>query len=162
MRFIYKILLGMFIFNAMLLFLAGFFTVQDVEPIVSSGAVNVTSEYSGWTPSGASGFLSILFSDANSGGVLGGIGIEGLFAAILGIVGLGLLLVTKNYILAGACFFSAFVVLVFNATKNVVFNISAFSNSWVIEGMYGLVTICIGILAVYTIIDMFTGQQEAF
>ena len=44
MRFIYKILLGLLIFNSMLVFLGGFFTIQGVEPPEKGSAINVTSD----------------------------------------------------------------------------------------------------------------------
>ena len=145
-RFIYTVLLGMIIFNAMLLFLSDYFTVSEV----GSGAVNVTTELSGLSPGTVNPMVFLFGNEVNAGGI-----IATIFGSIAALAGIVIMIATKHFVVAGALFFSAFVVFLFNGTKNIIFTLTNMSGNWIIEGMYTLITICIGVIMIFVIIDMF-------
>lgn len=147
MRFLYKILIGLIIFNSMLVLLAGFFTIQGVPPTESGSAVNVTSDTD--------------FTDYEITG--GFFALDTLTVSVFGIAfGLGILFgwVLKSPIPIAAGLFSGFISAIYIRSASVINNIIP-SGNWIISSIVGLVGIIIGILAAITIIEMFAQQTGA-
>lgn len=154
MRFIYKILIGLLIFNSMLVFLSGFFTIQGVEPPESSGAINISGE--GEVEEGVT--YTEKFSITGEVFKMGTLDILvlGVPAAIGLLVSIGL----KSPVPLGAALFSGFLMLLYVKSATVINNVAPQGN-WIISGIIGLIGICIGILAAFTIIEYFAGQTGA-
>ena len=152
MRFIYKILIGLLIFNSMLCLLGVFFTVDNQLPSSGVNAKNITGDATISGESYGDVFnLGNLFSFDKAGGILFGLSLSvGVFAAWI----------IKSPIPIGAGLFSGFILLLYTNTAGVLNTLTP-SGNWVITGLITLIGIIIAILAGFTIIDMFSGQQEA-
>lgn len=148
MRFIYKVLIGLIVFNSMLVFLAGFFSINNVNPPESSSAINVTSDttYTGYKIAG-----EILSIDLTTVSIMGVSITIGAIASIL----------MKSPVPVGASLFSGFLALLYVKSAIVIDTIVGAQNNWILTGIISLVAILIGILATFTIVEMFAGQVGA-
>jgi len=157
MRFVYKWLLGLIIFNSVLVMFAGFFTIGDISPIGADDALNMTSDAVFQDPDTGEWFtyaetfeLSDLFSaDEGTVTILGiGLGLTVLFGWAL-----------KSPIPIGAGLFGTFIaILAYNTSA--VFN-SIAPDNWIVNGLIALIGIVIGILGALAIVEMFAGQTGA-
>jgi len=143
----------MLIFNAVLIYLSPTFSIQNVAPSENSSAVDISTEYGHISPDITNPFVLLFGSGVGVSGLFSGLGV--FISGLLAIGGVGALILLKNYILAGALFFSAFLVFLFNATKNVITVITNSSGNLIVDSIFTLITICISIIAVFVIIDMF-------
>ena len=132
MRFIYKLLLGLVLFNSFLALFAGFFSIGGTNPVESESAINVTSDidYTSYEITGD--FFSW---DTATIAVMGTSIALGLFASW----------VMKSPVPIGAALFSGIVSSLYLQSASVISNITP-SDNWIITSIIGLVGICIGIL----------------
>ena len=131
----------------MLVFLGGYFAIQGVEPSEKSGAINITSDpdYTGYKITGE--VLSIGLSEVSIIGISVGLGFLASWAI-------------KSPVPIGAGLFSGILAALYIRSATVINNITPQGN-WVISGIIGIIGICIGILAAFTIIEYFAGQTGA-
>lgn len=147
MRFIYKILIGLILFNSMLVFLAGTFAIQGTVPHESSYAINVSSNET--------------FSSYSIAGEI--FSLDGVILTIIGVtvtVGAFLSWAIKSPVPIGAAIFSSIISTLYYNGAKVIENLIPQGN-WILFGIITVVGIIIGILAAFTIIEMFAGQAGA-
>jgi len=155
MRFIYQVLLGLIVFNGMLI-ISGIFISGGQE----SGAVDVTSDedYTRFGDMNNSNFLmDLLFGNTGQGG---------LISAITILTGSGLISwVTKSPIPFGIGAFLGIVTLLYvNAVSVVIGMGSGFGSSIYGNALTMLITIigvAIGLLSAFTISEAFMQQSGA-
>jgi hypothetical protein len=134
----------------MLVFLAGFFAINSVEPVESSSAINITSS-----------------SDYTDYKITGGImSIDGTSViAILGVsvsIGIFVSWIMKSPVPVGAALFSGFIAALYIGVWSAINNlVQASWSSWIITGIVSMVAILIGLICGFTIIEMFAGQAGA-
>lgn len=144
MRFIYIILLGMLIFNGMIIIFSPYF---PAESLVSSGATDPSS-----SDSPTSQYMNITNKDTIVSIITAGGGIF-VGAVVLAVV-------TKNIVWIGAGAFVAFIVGLWAGISNPITGIlSYFSHSGV--SLYSLFLICLGIVITASVIEMFVQQRGA-
>ena len=133
----------------MLVFLGGFFTIQGVEPPEKGSAINVTSDpdYSSYNIAG-----EVFAIDDVLVGILGA-------SVILGGLSAWAL---KSPIPIGAALFSGFLALLYVRSATIINDITPEGQvGWIIPAIIGLIGICIGILAAFTIIEYLAQQTGA-
>lgn len=145
MKFLYKIILGLLLFNSILLLFSGFFTTDTSQ----YDAINVSEEsnYTGYKITG--GFFSF-----DGAGVTLGIGaftIPFLFGLLSGWL-------LKSPVPIGAGLFSGLIAGFYVGTATILYNLTT---NVIINSMIGLIGIGIGILAFIAIIEMFSGTGGA-
>lgn len=145
MRFIYKILLGLIIFNSMLVFLAGFFAINGVNPVEENAAYNFTDD-----PDYQSYIITGDIFDVTTLSIFG-------VSITIGLISSALL---HSPVPLGACFFSGFIAALYIKSAGVIGNLAP-SGNWIISGIITLVGIAIGLIAAFTIIEFFAGQAGA-
>jgi hypothetical protein len=152
MRFIYKILIGLLIFNSMLIFLGGFFTTSTGDPSASTNAVNITGDATIDGKSYTDKFkLENLFTfDEITGSIFGISLVVGALASWA----------IKSPVPIAAGIFSAFISLIYANSANIINSITPQDN-WILTGLITLIGILIAIIAGFTIIEMFAGQTGA-
>lgn len=147
MRFVYQILLGLILFNAMLFLTGPFFPSQTTY-----GAVNITGE-AGYTQYGdfssPSFFFNLLWGENGMGGLAG--------LTLLGIAALAAVFL-KSPILFGVGAFLGFITSIYVNTFDMLYYLS---DNWIVQGIIALIGICIGILVLYTVIETVSQQQGA-
>ena len=137
MKFVYFIILGLVIFNSVLIITSGIFNTSLGDD---------ASDYSKYSLSTPSSIISILTSTASIG-AWGTLTVAGIIFAI------GL----KNYIFVGIGLFLGLVTALYIGASDILFKIS--SNNVYISGIITLIGIVIGILVLYNVVEMFTQQQ---
>ena len=146
MRFIYKMLLGLILFNACLFLFSNFFT--DTTPYGMNVADELSEKYS---MTGGEDF----FSTAVGQTVLVGIGVfAGAFA--LGIVSrqVGLFL--------GIGLFASIISGLWAYTQGTITKLIPGTSEYIIiHGLIDVITIAIGIIVVFTIAEFFVAQRGA-
>lgn len=144
MRFIYKLLIGLLIFNSMLLLFASFFPVETTT--LSESATNITSdsEFTSYEQIGSADMIGDMI--ITSGGVFFGALVLGFLTRQLGLF-------------IGAGSFIALISGLWVGVAGVIVPILQIADNWIILAMYSLITIIIGIVAVISVVEMFTGQQ---
>lgn len=144
MRFIYKLLIGLLIFNSMLLLFAPFFPAPATTP--SESAVNITSDsdFTSYQNIGSANMIGNMI--LTGGGVFAGAIVLGLLTRQLGLF-------------IGAGSFIALISGLWVGASGVIVPILQMANNWIILAMYSLINIIIGIIAVIAVVEMFTGQQ---
>jgi len=150
MRFLHQILIGLIVFNAMLIMTTPFFPIT-YEGETPYGAKNITADtnitqYQEFNID----IWDLLFGEHGAGGVLGLI--------VGGAVGAGIAWATKSPIPIGACAFGGFVSGMFLGTWSVLNKIT--QNGY-INGLIGIIGIILGILIAITIIESLMGQAGA-
>lgn len=150
MRFIYKILLGLVIFNAMLVLLvslfptatpvealdvetdptiSGYENVEDMESLVLGMFANTTTLMIIGAVVAASGVIGFVFGGGKNVPIAIGVGI-----------------------------FIAIISSLWYSTSAVIMNIDP-TDSPIITGIITIITICIGIILVFTVAEFFAGQS---
>lgn len=150
MRFIYKIMIGLIIFNSLLvLFSAINIGGRPLFPLSTLGedAINITGNetYTGYKVTGG------IFSW------------DTLTITVMGIsVALGLFTgwILKSPVPVGAALFSGFIVALFIAPASMIYNLDP-THNWVVSSIISLIAIIIGILASLTIVETFMQQRGA-
>ena len=144
MRFIYKLLIGLLIFNSMLLLFAPFFPVGTTT--LSESATNITSdsEFTSYQNIGSANMIGNMI--ITGGGVFAGAIVLGLLTQQLGLF-------------IGAGSFIALIAALWRGASGVIVPILQIANNWIVMAMYSLITIIIGIVAVIAVVEMFTAQQ---
>ena len=140
MRFIYLVLLGLIIFNGVIIAFSDFFPLanQDVH------AVNVTDEYGDSYGNLNQGLFGSVWADAISvGGAVFGL------AILLGV------LAKQVALFAGIGGFIAVLCGLWSATNGIVTNIT---NYPVVNTLVTIIIIVIGIIAVFSVIEMLNAQ----
>lgn len=145
MRFINVVLLGFIIFNGML-FVSSYFITGGAE----AGAVNVTTDetYADYSDFGDPGNLfSIFFSPT------------GIALTVIGTVtGLALSFLTKSVIPLGVgAFLGIFSAIIVNI-YGVIYSITA-PYGWVLNALFAIIMICIGIIVLFNVTDALMSQQ---
>ena len=144
MRFVYKILIGLLIFNSMLLLFAPFFPVETTT--ISESATNITSdsEFTSYQNIGSAGMIGNMI--LTGGGVFAGAIVLGLLTQQLGLF-------------IGAGSFIALISGLWVGASGVIVPILQIADNWIVMAMYSLITVIIGIVAVIAVVEMFTAQQ---
>ena len=147
MRFIYKLLLGLIIFNGMLVLLASMF------PVYQPGAVDVTgdTDYAKFSSLSNPNMLwnMIIVGGAATLSTLVGVTVFGWFSRGISINAL--------QVVGIASFIGAVTGLWFGVSQ-VFTAISSFADNQYFTGFYAIITICIGIIVAWSVIEMFIGQ----
>ena len=152
MRFVYKITIGIILFQAFLILLTPFFSGS----YAADNADNITgdSSYTQYEVNDASDLLGILWS---SGGIWGGA--VGTFVAGLGLI---TALVTKNYILIGVGLFLGFLSGFFVMTTSFLTSLNqSMGNSAEVNTVISIVSICLGLICLFSVVDMFAPGRAA-
>jgi len=138
MKFVYFIILGLIIFNSCLIFTSSIFETSMDES---------ATDYSDYSLKNPGGILNILFSD-------NALGAWGAFSVItvIGVIGA---IALKNYVIAAVAIFLGLVTALYISASAVLFNIS---DNVYIHSIITLIGIIIGILVLYNVVEMFTGQ----
>jgi len=135
MKFVYFIILGLVIFNACLILTSSIFnTSMDAS----------ATDYGSYQLKNPGDVVGILFN-SNSITAWGVIGLTGVLLAIG----------TKNYVFVAVAIFLGLVTALYIGASSVLFNIS--DNAYV-HSIITLIGIVIGILVLYNVVEMFTGQ----
>lgn len=145
MRFIYIILLGLIIFNGTLILFSPLFP----DAVEDSAAVDVFDDdgVGGYGNIGTNLFKS-MFSVSN-------------MLVVSGIFGIGVLLslVSRNPTIGvGIGLFAAVIGGLWNATSRVIFGLTDYP---IVSGISTLLTIVIGVILVFTVLEMLTGQGRS-
>lgn len=152
MRFLYKIVLGIILFQAFIVLLTPFFAGS----YIGDNADNITgdTDYTQYEVNDAGDLLGILWS---FGGIWGGV-------VGSGIAGIALVtaLVTKNYILIGVGLFLGFLSGFFVMTTSFLTGLNqSMGNSAEVNTVISIVSICLGLLCLFAVIDMFAPGRAA-
>ena len=156
MRMVYKIVLGMLLFNAFITFYSPLFNACVSTPLDDAAMGVDDANISKYNPTGGIGnIMGIIFSAENFGA-------WGASAVILaaGMVGA---FVTKNYVYIGVALFVAIVIGLYIKMSAVISKIGTDYGAFTINGIeyniiLGLMTItgiAIGLLVVFSVVDMF-------
>ena len=135
MKFVYFIILGLVIFNGCLIFTSSIFETSMDES---------ATDYSSYQLKNPGDIINILTNNASIG-AWGILTLAGIIAA----------LALKNYIFIGVGIFLGLVTALYIGASSVLFNIS--DNAYV-HSIITLIGIVIGILVLYNVVEMFTGQ----
>jgi len=143
MRMIYKIVLGLLLFNAFLALYGPLFNTSlsdDAVDYESSGMQQYKLDSVG-------DIMGIIFSAGNFGA-------WGASAVVLaaGMVGA---FVTKNYIYIGVALFVAIVIGLYIKMSATIANIGNVTDNIYVTGIIAIVGIAIGLMVVFNVIDMF-------
>lgn len=149
MRFVVRILLGLIVFNAILIMTTPFFPIA-YEGETPYEAVNVTSdeEYSQY------GDFNIDFWGILFGG--GGLGFAAMGVSLIG--GTAWTLYSKDLKPLGIATFAGLITTLFITASSVLYNLS--QNVYVL-GLISLIGIIIGILIAFTMAESMMGQMGA-
>ena len=143
MRKIYVILLGLILFQSMIIMLSPFFPTTGI----TEGIDDVTND-SSYTKYDVSRGSGNLLSIIGSGFVVWGP------SAIIGGLALLAAFISKNYVWLGVGLFVSIITGLYINITNIITKLDVTNNS-VITGMITLLAIAIGILSVFAIVDMF-------
>lgn len=154
MRFIYQLLLGFIIFDFMLVMFAPFFNT----PMTSDSSIKKINETLD-KPEIAD------YKQVTSFGGIVGLIINGTNLAIIGAVMAGGFLAKwisggsiNTMLLIGIGLFIAMITILWNAASKAMANLNPYNDSNI--GLFlTAITICIGILLMFSVIELFTGQQ---
>lgn len=140
MRFIYVVLLGLIIFNGTLLLFADLFPSSTEE----DHAVDVSDELGSYSDVGEG-----LLENVVGGGLTVSVSIFAV-SAIIGVI-------TKQLgLFIGIGAFAAVVGGLWAATSSIIFNIGDYP---IVSGLITLITIAIGVVFVFSVIDLLTAQR---
>jgi hypothetical protein len=138
MKFAYFIILCLVVFQGILVVTA---------PIFNTGLEGIAGDYSGYALTNSTSVLDILFSERATGA-------WGSFAviAIIGVIGA---IVVKNYVVAAVALFLGLVTGLYIGAVDIMFRIS---DNVYIHGIITVVGVAVGLLVLYSVVEMFTGQ----
>jgi len=142
MRFLYKLLLGLIIFNAMLILFSGYFPDSGQETYA-------TTPDDGYT--GYKSFQNAnIFSTMWTSGLTTGVAVFGM-ALLFGV------LAKQVALFAGIGAFIAVFTGLWAGASGVIFNMT---NAYpMVHGLAIIITICIGVIAVFSVVEMLNGQR---
>lgn len=146
MKFVIRIMIGMVIFNAVLLLFAGYFpssTYQD-------SATDVVSEYSDYDSGVSFDSLVVgIFTNAQSWAV---------FIVLLAVGGLGGVLTGRNMPLyLGIAVVIGLCSMLYLGTIQIFVAVTRFP---IVSGIFSLFTLVLGILILFSVVSMLTGRQD--
>ena len=140
MRFLYKLLFGLIIFNAMLILIADFFPASVEEEKATD------SDYSEYETIDQGLFQNMWVRALSTGGAVFGLS---LIAGVLA---------RQVALFAGIGAFIALFVGLWSGASAIITRIT---NYPVVDGLMNVITICIGILMVISVIEILTAQRGA-
>lgn len=147
MRFLYKIALGIILFQAFLIVITPFFPYTGID----ENAKNITNdaEFTKYSNlDSPTGLLQILI---DKGGIWGG-----LVGIIISVAGLGGALITKNYVFIGVGIFLGFLSSFFVMTTTFLMSLSMnLGNNSGVNSVVSVFSICLGLLCLFAVVDMF-------
>lgn len=145
MKFLYKIVLGLMLFNSILLLFSGFFPTDTDQ----YDAINITgdSDYQDYKITG--GFFSFGLDSITLG--------AGAFAVFFSF-GLLASWAMKSPVPIGAGLFSGLIAGLYVGPAVVIYNLT---DNIIVTGIIGIISIAIGVLAFIAIIEMFSGTGGA-
>lgn len=153
MRFIFKLLLGAFIFNVLFVALSPFFPIESALEETAKEA-NVTSTASEKSIGKLKNIGSTeMLKDMIINGAI-------VFISALVIAGIAGRLTNASFngtILIGAAMFISFISMLWTASKSILVPLTQYD---VVSDIYDLVIIITGIIIVISVIEMFVGQGE--
>jgi len=143
MKFLYKVILGLLLFNSILLLFSGFFPTDTSQ----YNAINITedADYNEYKITGD------IFK-LDSYGIYLGVGSVISFT----LIGVIAAYAFRSPVPVGAGLFSSLVSSLWISTSSVLSSLNLTSNP-IISGMISLIGICIGVLCFIAIIEMFSG-----
>lgn len=141
MRVIYKIVLGLFLFNAILTLFGPIFATS-----LSDSAISV-DEMESYKLDSPTDIISIIFSWDN-------LGAWGASVIILA-GGVLVALATKNYVYIGVTLFVSIVIGVYIKMSTVIATIGGQTDNVYVTGIIAIVGIAIGLIVVFNVVDMF-------
>ena len=142
MKFIYKVLIGLLIFNTVLVLFSGFFyTTLEINP------ENVANDST--------------YADYKLGGdifLISGIGFKVIgITAGAAIIGLLISIPLKSPVIFGAFLFSGLLAALYITPATLLYQLNPTGN-WIIAAFISLSGVIIGVIAGMYIIEMFSGQ----
>ena len=150
MRLLYKIVLGLLLFNAFITLFSPLFAATQVDTGISGHAVNYSSsdmtDYS-LTDQGIPGILGLIFTAENAGALIG--------MTVIGVIAVAGAIAFKHYLLIGVGLFVSVVVGLYIKMSSVIAGIGSQVNNVYVDGIIAIVGIAIGVLVVFAVIDMF-------
>lgn len=152
MRFTYKLLLGLFLFNAFLTLFS---------PIFASVGTNISDNAAGYTDSdiaqydpnkGIVSMMTTIFvgnTDSWSGlvGILAFTGINAIAFVWA--------LKNKNYVFIGVSLFVSLFVTLYIRLSSVIVSIGTNQGNYIVVGIIGIVGVAIGLILTFNVVDMF-------
>jgi len=146
MRTIYKIVLGLLLFNGFLALFSPIFNEAVSTSAIDEGAINITdTNMTKYELKKPTDIMGIIFT--------GGMGVWA--GAAVAVVALGFALVTKNYIFIGVGLFVSIIVGLYVNMSVVLTTVGNVADNIYVSGIITLVGIAIGLLVVFSVIDMF-------
>ena len=153
MRIQYKIVLGLFLFNAFLTLFTPIFS-EAVDTDIGGHAINYTeSDLAQFDPKvGIADMMVAMFvgkTDAWSS-----------IATIVAFAGLNVIvfawcLINKNYVPIGVSLFVSIVISLYIRLSTVIAGINTSHGNYIISGIISIVGIAIGIIIMFSVVDMF-------
>ena len=142
MRFIYKILFGLIIFNALIILFSGFFVgTLETDKAVDVAGNSTLSQYKDVDQG--------LFSNMWTNALLVGSAVFSL-SILLGV------LAKQVALFAGIGAFVALVTSVYSSVNSVIGGLGDYP---IVSGLITIVTIVIGLIAVFSVIEMLNAQR---
>jgi hypothetical protein len=143
MRVVYKIVLGLLLFNAFLTLFAPIFSTNISESAVDYEAADVSQ----YEIESIGDIMGIIFHEDNIGAWTG--------IVVISIAGIGAAILTKNYIYIGVTLFVSIVVGLYLKMSSVIATIGNQTDNVYVSGIITIVGIAIGIIVVFSVVDMF-------
>jgi len=143
MRVVYKIVLGLLLFNAFLTLFAPIFSASIDENAMDYEAEDVSQ----YEIKGIGDIMRIIFHEDNIGAWTG--------IVVVSIAGIGAAILTKNYIYIGVTLFVSIVVGLYLKMSSVIATIGLQTDNIYVSGIITIVGIAIGIIVVFSVVDMF-------
>jgi len=146
MKFIYFVILGLMLFNGVLILTAGIFNTG-----LEDTATNVSGDYGKYNLGNNSYDIMQNIFSSNALGAWGSA--TGAFAVIV-VVGVIGAILTKNYVVVAVALFLGIVTALYLGVSSVLLKI--YSNVYT-NALITLIGIAIGILVIYNVVEMFSG-----
>ena len=151
MRVVYKIVLGLLLFNAFLTLFAPVFN-EATTTSIDKGAVNYSStDMTNYTITNSTNVMNLIFgnkdnyvNDATWGAMIG-------ISSVVFITALFM----KNYVVIGVGLFVAVIVGLYIRMSAVIASMGSQTNNIYVTGIITIVGIAIGLIVVFDVIDMF-------
>ena len=152
MRFIYKLLIGLILFQGLTVLFTASYAGVSIFPATGydPSTINVTEQYGGYTlDRGPIALMGMIFP-ASALAAMGAIGATSLILGLL----------AKSIVPLGAGAFVAIITGLYIGASGILFNIDP-TNNPIISGLITIVGIVIGIIVVFSVAEMFVGQSGA-
>jgi len=144
--------LGIILFQAFIILLTPFFSGSYIGD--NAGDITGDSDYTQYKVNNAGDLLKILW---DFGGIWGGV-VTGSIAGLALVTALA----TKNYILIGVGLFLGFLSGFFVMTTSFLLSLNqSMGNSAEVNTVISIVSICLGLLCLFAVIDMFAPGRAA-